>query len=131
MSIRTRIVQAGLLSALVVAAGACAQGGRPIQGDPFSASGDGPQTITIHVRNLNFSDATLWAVSRSGRQRLGVVTGKGDAVFRTSWTFPQPLQIEIDLLAGERCITEPLDVDPGDDLDLQIEMELYRQPGCR
>jgi hypothetical protein len=102
-----------------------------MSGDPFSASSDGPQTITIRVRNLNFSEARLWAISRSGRERLGVIGGKADGVYRIGWNFSQPLQVEIDLLAGPRCTTEPLEVDPGDEIDLQIELDLSRMMGCR
>lgn len=128
MSIRAGLI-AVIAAAVLAGCGAGAPG--PSTADPFSAASDGPGTVSIHVRNLNFSQATLWAVSRGGRQRLGVVGGKADAVYRIPWTFPQPMEIEIDLLAGPRCTTEALDVDPGDILELQIEPDLSRQPGCR
>lgn len=128
MSLRTGLIAAFFAVALT-GCGAGAAG--PTPGDPFSAASDGPRTVTIHVRNLNFSQATLWAVSRGGRQRLGVVGGKEDAVYRIPWTFPQPMEIEINLLAGPRCTTEALEVDPGDILEVQIEIDLSRQPGCR
>lgn len=120
------------LTALTLAflASGCAGGGTPTSDGPFAAAADGPQTVSIHVRNLNFSEARLWAVSRGGRQRLGVIDGKGDAVYRITWAVAEPMQIEIDLLAGPRCLTEPMTVDPGDDLELQIQMDLSRQPGC-
>lgn len=122
------------LTALAVALLATGCGGGSMAtssgGGPFAAASDGPRTISIHVQNLNFNDATLWAVSNSGRQRLGVVGGKGDAVYRIPWTFPQRLQIEIDLLAGSRCTTEPLQVDPGDSLELQIQLDLSMQRHC-
>lgn len=91
----------------------------------------GNERIRIEVINRNFSDATLWAISTGGRQRLGIVTGKTDATFTLDWDFSQPLQIEIDLLAGERCVTAPLQVDPGDVLELQIDVELRRSAFCR
>jgi len=127
MSIRTRLTSLAL--ALMVSgcgAGQMSSNG----GGPFAAAADGPQTISIHVQNLNFSDATLWAVSQSGRQRLGIVGGKGDAVYRIAWTVPQALQIEIDVLAGSRCTTEPVQTDPGDSLDLRIQMDLATQQRC-
>ena len=128
MSIRTRLT---LLAFPLLLAG-CAGGRMPSNGGgPFAAADDGPQTISIHVQNLNFNDAALWAISRSGRERLGIVGGKSDAVYRIAWNMPQPLQIEIDLLAGERCTTEPISTDPGDSLDLQIQMDLSMQRGCR
>jgi hypothetical protein len=129
MPIRTRVTS--LAFALLVAG--CG-GGQMISGGgggPFAAAEDGPQTISIHVQNLNFNDATLWAISPGGRQRLGIVGGKNDAVYRISWNTPQTLQLEIDVLAGSRCTTEPLQVDPGDSLDLQIQIDLAMQQRCR
>jgi len=116
--------------ALLLAAGGCAVGSAGNPG-PFERAEAGDQRVSVHVRNLNFSEATLWAVSRGGRQRLGVVGGKGDAVYTIPWRSSQPMQIEIDLLAGPRCTTEPLEVDPGDSLDVQIEVSLDSQPNCR
>lgn len=129
MSIRPRVASLGLALSLGLAA--CAGGRGNLTADPFEASTDGPQTISINVTNLNFQEARLWAVSSSGRQRIGVVGGKADAVYRISWDFSQPLQVEIDLLAGPSCTTEPLVVDPGDELQLQIEMDLSRMARCR
>ena len=110
---------------------ACCAPPSQLGANPFADAQYGPQKISIHVRNLNFSDATLWAVSPAGRRRLGVVAGKQDAVFSMPWSFPQRLQVEVDLLAGPRCMTESLDVDPGDLLDLQIEGDFARTAGCR
>lgn len=127
MQIRSRLTAL----ALALAASGCAGGQTPQGGGgPFAAAADGPRTVTIHVTNLNFNEARLWAVSRGGRERLGVVGGKGDAVYRISWPVSEPMQIEIDLLAGPSCVTEPLEVDPGDDLELQIAVDLSQQPNC-
>jgi len=131
MRFRTRL-KGGLLAlgAISVAAG-CGGIGQQLDPGPFERAQAGEQRVSIHVTNLNFSEATLWAVTRGGRDRLGTVGGKGDAVYTLPWNIPQPLQIEIDLLAGPRCMTAPLEVDPGDQLDLQIELDLGRQPNCR
>lgn len=81
--------------------------------------------IRIEVMNRNFNDATLWAVVEGGnRERIGIVTGKQTQNFTLAWEVPRRLQIEIDVLAGERCLTEPLEVDPGDELQLQIDVEM-------
>ena len=56
--------------------------------------------------------------------------GKGDETFRLTWSFPQPLSIEIDLLAGGRCVTPELQVDPGDIIELQIPIELRLGADC-
>lgn len=109
-----------LMSTLILAA--CAGSGRPDQaGNPFSEAGGERQLIQIAVQNNNFSDATLWAVVQNARRiRLGSVTGKTDANFTVPWRFSEQLRIEIDMMAGPRCITRPIDVDPGDVLQLEI-----------
>jgi len=94
-------------------------------GSPDAEWNGGNETsgeIRIDVLNHNFSDATIWAVIReSSRRRLGVVTGKTDETYVLEWDFTQPLRLEIDLLAGSRCLTRPIDVDPGDILQLEIQ----------
>lgn len=130
MQIRTSL--RGTALALLVVGGLAACGGSrtAANSDPFGSATDGPQVVNLHVTNLNFNEARLWAISMEGRQRIGVIGGKADAVYRLPWSFSQPLRIEIDLLAGSRCTTEPLNVDPGDELRLQIEMDLSRQSRC-
>jgi len=119
---------AALLLPLVVAA--CATGGGN-SGDPFRKA-SGEQEIHIKVLNHNFYDATIWAVVRGARHsRLGVVVGKQDADFTMPWTFSEPLQFEIDLLTGsERCRTDPMTVDPGDILELEITVDFGQTRGC-
>ena len=102
----------------------------PGRGSPFSGGGV-REEIRIEVRNLNFSDATLWAIGSRGRSRLGVVLGKQDAAFTIPWRFSGPLAIEIDLLAGVRCTTQEMMTDPGDIVELQIDLELRRSGYCR
>jgi len=102
----------------------------PGRGDPFSGGG-GREEIRIEVRNLNFSDATLYAIGGGMRRRLGVVLGKNDAVFTIPWHFSQFLAIEIDLLASVRCTTQEMMTDPGDIIELQIDVELRRSGYCR
>lgn len=130
MQIRTSLTRTAFVLFVVGGLAACGGGGAAVGSDPFGSATDGPQVVNLHVTNLNFNEARLWAISMEGRQRIGVIGGKADAVYRLPWNFSQPLRIEIDLLAGSRCTTEPLNVDPGDELRLQIEMDLSRQAGC-
>jgi hypothetical protein len=87
-------------------------------------------SIRIEVTNLNFQDATLHAVRNGERTRLGTVTGKGSATYTLEWRVPLPLSFEIDLLAGGRCTTRPITVDPGERIQLQIEVDIRRQIDC-
>lgn len=112
-----------LLGALLAAS--CATAGPSRSGSPFSGDARERQEIRIVVQNHNFSDATLWALVRGGRRRrLGVVTGKSDAVFTVPWSFSEPLRILFDMVAGPRCTTENLPTDPGDTIELQIAVDV-------
>jgi hypothetical protein len=116
-----RTVLAGALLAMT----ACASGGPRSSGTPFSQDLAERNEIKITIQNNNFSDATVWTLVRDGRrQRLGMVTGKSEAAFTLPWRFSEPLRLQFDLVAGPRCTTENLSVDPGDTLELQIATDL-------
>jgi hypothetical protein len=115
---------------LALAATACGAGGDfPDRRDPFPASL--PTTVRIIVQNRNFQDARLYTYRRGTRSLLGTVPGKADREFVINWDFPDPMSVEIDMLAGPRCITEELMVDPGDILELQIAPRFSDTAGCR
>jgi len=103
---------AGLLAVLVAG---CASGSGA--DSPFS---ERQTEIRLHVLNLNWSDARLYAHRASQRVPLGTVAGKGEQTFTLDWPMSYPLRVEFDLLAGGRCTTRELSVDPGDVIDLQI-----------
>lgn len=117
---------AGLL-ALVAG---CATGSA---GNPYSDEMGERREIRIDILNHNFSDATVWAIARAGhRQRLGIVTGKTDSTFTLEWRFSVPLRLEFDMVAGPRCTTEALSVDPGDILQLEISTDMQQMSDwCR
>ena len=117
-----------VLAAALFAVGCAAAGVR--EADPFRRSAEGRQQIRIHVLNLNFSDARLYAVAIGERKSLGVLAGKQDAVYTIDWNFTKPLSIEIDLVAGPRCTTRQITVDPGDVLDLRIEADFSMTRSC-
>jgi hypothetical protein len=95
------------------------------------APSPGATSIRVYVTNRNFMDATIWAVSTGTRKKLGVVTGKRDAVFTVPWDIPTALWLEIDMLAGDRCTTEALQVDPGDDIEVVVDVDMNGSPLCR
>ncbi|MBW3535157.1 MAG: hypothetical protein KY453_08075 [Gemmatimonadetes bacterium] len=113
---------------LVLIASACGSATSASSADPFERAGS--RNIRIEVTNLNFNDATLHALRGGERHRLGTVTGKGSASYTMDWPLPQPLRIQIDLLAGGDCTTRSMQVDPGDIIELQIELDLERDPDC-
>lgn len=121
-----RHLRLGAVLALVLAAGAgCAKSSLD---DPYVP--EGARTIRIEVLNLNFMDATLHALRGGERHRLGIVTGKAEATYTMEWPQSLPLQIEIDLLASDSCITRPLYVDPGDIIYLEIQSRMNDDPDC-
>ncbi len=93
-------------------------------GDEFVSAAD--RELTLHVKNQNFYDATLYAVDNGYRQRLGVVTGNAERTFRFRWT-RLDLAIGIDLLAAGTSVTQPLSVTQGDELELIIQPDLHRR----
>lgn len=118
------------IAALVVIA-ACATPGRVVErGQPFTRDAVAEGTIRLHVQNDNFMDARLYALGSSSRQPLGIVVGKQQAVLEIPWDFSKQLRIEINLLAGPKCITDTIEADPGDILELRIESVLSRSAAC-
>jgi hypothetical protein len=128
---RRRLAIAFAGAALLLAVTACASRGKPTSGSPFTQGQAERNEIQIHVVNLNFNDATVWALVRDVRRdRLGMVTGKSEATFTMPWTFSDEMRLEFDLIGGVRCFTEAISVDPGDVLEMQISVDPSQDPMC-
>lgn len=127
---RARAVSALSLLPIVLLLGACGGMGGTVD-DPFSDLGN-RNLFRIYIQNDNFYDARVYAVAGGGaRQSIGFVSGKTDRVFTVPWSFSNELRIEINMVAGPTCITEPLTVDPGDELRLQIMSGISSNDFCR
>lgn len=87
------------------------------------------RTIEVRVVNNHFSDVTVHISGAALRQRVGYVTGKTEETFEVVWPQSRVAQMEMDFVAGPRCRTERLQVDPGDRLSLIIPSTLYGM-GC-
>jgi hypothetical protein len=55
------------------------------------------------------------------------VTGITTANYQLEWDQPQELQLEIDMLAGDKCLTPPIMANPGDVISVEIEIQLNRR----
>lgn len=99
--------------------------------NPFAEGGGTPQEVRVRVRNNNFYDASLTAISDTGRRRLGTVGGNQTAVFTIPWSFTSGMRIEIDLLAGPTCTTDLVTVSPGEEVRLEIMADFDSTPYCR
>jgi hypothetical protein len=125
-----RTLRATMLAlAIMLSLSACASSGSGSNSEPFSSAR--PTTVRIIVQNRNFQDARLYTYRRGRKNFLGIVTGKRDAEFVIDWDFSDPMYIEIDMLAGPKCFTEELPVDPGDILELQIAPVFSSTAACR
>jgi len=123
LTVRSAIV-VGLLLA------GCQSSGSSYQSEPFTTGGQASEVHLI-VQNRNFADVRLYALRRGRREILGTVGGKTDAEYDIDWDLSDPLQIEIDLLAGPTCFTRELLVDPGDIIELQIAPTFSQSAACR
>ena len=119
-----------LPSLLATAVFALASAGCATAGGPDSPFDGELQFIDVEVRNLNWSDATLWAHRGGMRSRLGIAPGKQDKSFRMDWRNSNVLYIEIDLFGGGRCVTPELSVDPGDIIELEIPIDMRAGANC-
>ena len=95
---------------IVVLASACASGQsrNPFEGEAGTVRGD---RIRVEVQNLNFNDATVYALRSSQRIRVGRVTGKTDQSFTIDWDTAQPIAFQIDIVSGRGCRTGVVTVD--------------------
>lgn len=113
-----------LALAATLGSGACATG----RSNPFA--GTSSRKITIEVLNLYWNQATLHALRGSERFRLGIVQGKNSARYTMDWPMSQSFRLEIDLLAGRKCVTHEILLEPGDELHLQIGENAIIDFGC-
>ena len=110
------LLLAGAVAALTVSS-SCAVPG-PRAGNPFEGPEQGEE-IEILVRNMNFSQVTVYTARAGAGRRLGVVPGKGEATFRLRWFLPE-IRLRYRPLAGDDFLTETISVAPGDLLELVV-----------
>ena len=79
------------------------------------------EPVRLSVQNNRFEDAAIWANWRGGkRQRVGLATG---ATATTTFTFDwvsEVVTFEVDFIAADGYMVDPIEVWPGDHLDLVI-----------
>ena len=116
----------------LVGVSACLMAGTEVsRGTHTFISPDGPQKVRLLVQNMNFNDARLFALASNGRMPIGQVNGKQDGEFELGWPLSSYMRIEIDMVAGPKCITSEMQVDPGDILELQIASVFNQTHDCR
>jgi len=120
-----------LLCALALLLGACGTRTSYPGQSPFEEGGGTAQQLRLRIRNNNFYDASITAISDTGRRRLGTVGGNQSAVFTMPLSFTSGLRLEIDLLAGPTCTTDLITVSPGEEVQLEIMSDFDSTPYCR
>ncbi len=109
--------RAALTAWIGVLAGCAGAPGAPT--NPMDRAARAAEEIEILVRNLNFSQATVYTSRDGGSRRLGIVPGKGEATFRAQWRLPH-IQLRVRFLAGRDFVTERIAVGPGETLELIV-----------
>ena len=112
---RATVVAALLIPVLAACMATGGSRDNPLDGDARRQA----EQIEILVRNLHFSQATVYTARGGASRRLGIVPGKGEATFKTSWYLPD-IQLRVKFLAGADFLTETVPVGPGELLELII-----------
>ncbi len=81
--------------------------------------------IRVRIENQNFYDATVYLLWRGDRRRLGVVGGNSRVTFNSAWYGPA-IQVEVNLLAGQRFRSEEWSVSPGEQVIVEIPPNVNR-----
>lgn len=85
--------------------------------------------VTLHVRNQNFYDAVIYATAPGQTERrIGMVPGNTDRALTFRWTWIE-VQIQVRLVGATTFTTEPMPVEPGDELELTITPDADRAGG--
>lgn len=113
---RVRILASALALVLLPLLQGC--GATQTSSNPFDSGG--PGRVTLEVLNDNWQQVSLRVDTRAGQIYLGRVEGETQETFVFSLDVAQEIAIQVDVLAGGRCLTRRTTVDPGDVLELQI-----------
>lgn len=94
--------------------------------NPFDGTvlGGVEDEVRVEVQNLNFNDASVWALRSSQRIRVGRVTGKTDVSFTVRWNTAQPIAFEVDVVGGRSCRTGSIPVEAASRVWLSIPSDM-------
>ncbi|MDA0313325.1 MAG: hypothetical protein O2992_14590 [Gemmatimonadetes bacterium] len=93
--------------------------------DPFGSRAEqGREQLRVEIQNLNFNDATVFALRQGQRIRLGEVTGKSDGKFTVEWNLALPVEFMIDFVGGQSCTVGGIPADPGSTIWIQVPADI-------
>ena len=113
-------LRANTVCALLLAATLAGCASTP-EGDAFRAvRGDiGSEDVRITVENVDFRDATVYALWNGVKRRVGFVVGKTTKTFRMRW-LSERLQFEVDFVGGGGYRSESIGALRGDHFNFVI-----------
>lgn len=112
---------AGVIMLGLVTLSSCSTAHSP---NPFEGGRAVTSEIQVVVESSTFNDATVWAISQSRQTRLGRVSGMASASFQLPWDGIEPLQLRVDLLAGQSYTTPSVMVSAGERVTLSLREPL-------
>ena len=89
---------------------------------------DPQREVAVSVKNENFYDATVYACWGRLEDRLGVVNSNATRDFTSRWA-SRDLRLLVDFTGGGRFLSELLSVEPGDQLQFIITINMHRGRG--
>jgi hypothetical protein len=112
----SRAVRAMVIALTVTGLG-CA--GRKDLG-PMLGRSRSKEPVLLTVQNNRFEDAAIYAVWRGAKKsRVGLAIGTTSTTFEFPWV-TDIVELQVDFIAADGYTVEPIEVSPGDHLDLVI-----------
>jgi hypothetical protein len=107
----------GLVIALAVAGMGC--GARKDLG-PMLGGRRSKEPVLLTVQNNRFEDAAIYALWRGAKkERIGLAIGTTSTTFEFPWV-ADVVELQVDFIAADGYTVDPIEVSPGDHLDLVI-----------
>lgn len=103
--------------------GACA-GGRGAD-NPFQRA-ETEEKVILRVENQNSADARIFLRPRGRRTLLATIEARDLRYLEFPWPGRMPLDLEVELIVGERYRPPPLPISPGIRVELIIASTLRR-----
>lgn len=105
----------------------------PLQGCGGGRAADNPfqrteaeERVVLRVENRNLSDARIFIRPRGRRTLLANVQSRDLRFLEFGWPRGAPLDLEVEIMAGERFRPPPLPLSPGVRVELIIAPEVRR-----
>ena len=95
------------------------------------AQGGNPSSVELEVVNRNFADVQVWAHRAGQRLRVGFVAANQSKTFTIPWRTRDGMRVELDLSNGVWCLVDEVLVDPGEELLVEVDPNIERDPDCR